>query len=547
MFNQDEVLNVIKVLRGNNDTADNCTHVSSDLIEYFKTGIISNAESSTVPSTLEDFDVVTMSDWIKKENGSKYLGMVKSIVCLNNTKISDIPYNKLPSELEDGTLDLDQEIYDVDNFTQFTSSTTEINGCLKKKAEENEKGVSFGFICIGRCGKYIDIPGHMLTYFATNENVWYVDCQLYDGINDIDNGCIFSDLTSAYQFANSKRITIDVFGEYVFYIPIGPKIQCEELVSIKLENMENIESVPTITSKKQYKYECEHGKNKYRCKLCGGSEICEHGHIKYSCKECGVVPKKQYKSKCEHGKRKYRCKLCGGSEICEHDRQKSACKECKGGSICEHNRVRSACKECKGGAICEHNRNKSICKDCKGSAICEHGKRKYRCKDCGGNSICKHGRIRSDCKDCKGTGICEHNRKKSECKQCGGGAICKHDHIRSTCKECKGGAICKHDRVRSSCIECKGSAVCEHNRQRRSCKDCKGKSLCEHGLVKYVCKECKGGSICEHGKRRTVCVDCKGGAICEHEKEKAKCKICKQKRKSNDDSILVSPKRVKKY
>src|SRR5436190_1786440 len=141
-FYQEEVLDIIKILRGNNDADDNCTHISSDLMEYFNTGMIPNKESSTKASTLEDFDVITVSDWIKKENGAKYLEMVKSIVCLNNTKIPNIPCNKIPLELIDGTLDLDNEICDVDNFTQFTSSITKINDCLLLKAKENEQGIS---------------------------------------------------------------------------------------------------------------------------------------------------------------------------------------------------------------------------------------------------------------------------------------------------------------------------------------------------------------------------------------------------------------------
>ena len=68
-FNQEEVLNVIKILRGNNDVDNNCTHISSDLMEYFNTGVIPNKESSTNASTSEDFDVITVSDLIKKENG----------------------------------------------------------------------------------------------------------------------------------------------------------------------------------------------------------------------------------------------------------------------------------------------------------------------------------------------------------------------------------------------------------------------------------------------------------------------------------------------
>ena len=41
---------------------------------------------------------------------------------------------------------------------------------------------------------------------------------------------------------------------------------------------------------------------------------------------------------CEHGREKRRCKECGGSGICEHGRRKSSCKECGGSAICEHGR-----------------------------------------------------------------------------------------------------------------------------------------------------------------------------------------------------------------
>ena len=66
---------------------------------------------------------------------------------------------------------------------------------------------------------------------------------------------------------------------------------------------------------------------------------CEHG-VKYrsKCKVC---------SKCEHGRTRYACKECGGSQICEHGRERCRCKECGGSQICEHGRIRSKCKECR--------------------------------------------------------------------------------------------------------------------------------------------------------------------------------------------------------
>ena len=49
---------------------------------------------------------------------------------------------------------------------------------------------------------------------------------------------------------------------------------------------------------------------------------------------------------CEHGKQRSRCKECGGSQICEHDRLRSQCKECGGSQVCEHGIRRSQCKKC---------------------------------------------------------------------------------------------------------------------------------------------------------------------------------------------------------
>ena len=93
--------------------------------------------------------------------------------------------------------------------------------------------------------------------------------------------------------------------------------------------------------------------------------------------------------KCEHGKQKSRCKECGGSAFCEHGKRKSTCRECKGSAFCEHGKLKSRCKECGGSAFCEHGKQKPLCKECGGSQICEHGKQKQCCKECGGSSLCK--------------------------------------------------------------------------------------------------------------------------------------------------------------
>jgi hypothetical protein len=97
----------------------------------------------------------------------------------------------------------------------------------------------------------------------------------------------------------------------------------------------------------------------------------------------------KYNYNCEHGKNKYICKECGGSQICQHGKQKSKCKECGGSQICQHGKNKSSCKECEGSVFCEHNKQKPRCKECGGSNVCIHDKQKQYCKKCEGSLLCK--------------------------------------------------------------------------------------------------------------------------------------------------------------
>jgi hypothetical protein len=82
----------------------------------------------------------------------------------------------------------------------------------------------------------------------------------------------------------------------------------------------------------------------------------------------------------------------GKHKRCEHGRERRRCKECGGSSICEHGRDRYRCMEYGGASICKHGRQRHKCMECGGSSICEHGRRWHRCKECGGSVICEHGR-----------------------------------------------------------------------------------------------------------------------------------------------------------
>ena len=55
----------------------------------------------------------------------------------------------------------------------------------------------------------------------------------------------------------------------------------------------------------------------------------------------------QTKYDCIHGKRKYICKDCEGSQIRVHKKIKYYCKYCEGSQICQHKEVKNACRLCR--------------------------------------------------------------------------------------------------------------------------------------------------------------------------------------------------------
>ncbi len=125
------------------------------------------------------------------------------------------------------------------------------------------------------------------------------------------------------------------------------------------------------------------------------------------CREKLRLKRQQYK--CEHGRQRSKCKECGGSEICEHGKRRSTCKDCGGASICEHGRQRSHCKECGGASICEHGRQRSKCKECGGASICEHGRERSKCIIC---------RPKCGCQNCHSVYVGSRSKFHPYCFRC---------------------------------------------------------------------------------------------------------------------------------
>ena len=162
--------------------------------------------------------------------------------------------------------------------------------------------------------------------------------------------------------------------------------------------------------------------------------ICTHGRVKYYCVECGGS------QSCTHGySAKSNCIICCPHLFCPHGRRRNAkCYQCQsiptkdntndGGAGPTHPEDNandggagpSAIKRDKYGHImCEHGRVKRNCKDCKGSNICTHGKLKYYCRDCGGSQTCPHDKSsKSCCATCSPHLFCRHGRRHHTCREC---------------------------------------------------------------------------------------------------------------------------------
>merc|ERR1711871_1317242 len=110
---------------------------------------------------------------------------------------------------------------------------------------------------------------------------------------------------------------------------------------------------------------------------------------------------KRKRKTCMHGRDKGKCRECGGVSFCIHQRYKYTCIECEGPGVCIHKRRKAEGKECKGGSVCVHNRIRRRCGDCGGKAKCEHKRLKWQCKDCHGSSICHHKKRKHSCELCK--------------------------------------------------------------------------------------------------------------------------------------------------
>jgi len=425
-FNSKEVIDVIKILRDNNNS--NNTQLSLGLIDYFKYGIKPTKESST-------------------------------------------------------------KLFKLNDDIQKQTSIDELNNILRKES-------SFGIVNL-RKSTHPLINDYIIVYFSNLCNVWYIDCQLYDGIKQEDNGCIFTNLSNKYKFDND-----------IYYIPMKDI----EISQLSVNNKLYYESLSSEFSNDDSSLgeiidNYLNNINLHDEIICANSDNSSFPEIVNLSEEIFTVSATKKPT----------------SEFI-HTKVKNDCKKCNKNTACIHNKRRRYCKKSNSSRICQHDKNKRICVECKGIDICLHDKIKWNCKEC---NKCLHNKNRRYCVECNKDRLCLHNKVTSNCNKC---KTCKHKTLKYECLECNKNKLCIHSKIKRNCLECnkpeekvinrnKTQYICQHNKQDVDCEDCNNKQpkeniiydrrrFCFHNILKHNCAQCNRENLCTHNVLRFNCQEC---------------------------------------
>lgn len=217
---REQIIEAIKILRGNGRALYNCPFLAHDLIKYFKTGIPPTSVSKSRPATLKDFQLKYQDDdfVVKSEDGlqtkkifreTKYI----SIQIFNDGPSSIIPISERTLISIDPKENEREEInfIDVDNQNHIPLryDYRDIAQRLKDKAAAS--GIIFGYVVLAFAAALNDAENpkykvHVIAFYATPDRFHLIDGQkIIRSIINPDDPPLFSELSSAYEFANQMN------------------------------------------------------------------------------------------------------------------------------------------------------------------------------------------------------------------------------------------------------------------------------------------------------------------------------------------------------
>lgn len=224
VFTDEKLLELCRVVRGEGRAASNCTHLASAVLKYLTKGEWPQTAASEADSTLEEYAVLRRSVLVGEVRRIRQA--IEATTLLNGELFDELAPRSYDADYpthSDGAVDVSRgPTLNLDEKEMEPISVEDANDRLKKEAR-SAGGVSVGLIDLRRAGAaFQNEPGHLLAYYATPQQVRYIDPQfLSGGVFHPETSPVFEKLDTHFTFASqTTALRSDVFGDTIFYLPL---------------------------------------------------------------------------------------------------------------------------------------------------------------------------------------------------------------------------------------------------------------------------------------------------------------------------------------
>lgn len=206
----------IKTARNGDNTQNNCGHLTAYVIQLIQYYYGIRGTKPPAPSLSSSSDKSTRTLVATDNNGHIISSAAERSLHGLNSLLPDDPTIDLrnerhaPSGLEDYS-------EPSETVEKTRVSITALSNTLKNEARRKNK-VLFGEVAFAACNT--NTSGHVLTFIASDEEVLYIDPQLYNGIEKNGN-FLFDDIDMQYSFPNRRKRGQTTFQNDCFYMVYG--------------------------------------------------------------------------------------------------------------------------------------------------------------------------------------------------------------------------------------------------------------------------------------------------------------------------------------
>ena len=223
----------IKRARENNNTQDNCGHLTRYVIELIKYYYNLSTIKPSTPSTAASNNASTSAMLTYNNQGGVIASSAQRAASGLNAILPEPP--RITADLTDAS-NL-QVTYDLSNPPQALEKIPVSNKDLSQQLKNHaalQGQIIFGEIAL--VSKYANSPGHVLAFITDSKDIVYIDAQLYNGHEKKGVPC-FETIETQYAFERhiQNQVTFQSNCFYLVYGTLNHPIAAAAEIHIKAE------------------------------------------------------------------------------------------------------------------------------------------------------------------------------------------------------------------------------------------------------------------------------------------------------------------------